>query len=765
MARNARLWQNPLAHIKQFDGDPAECNKWYGWAQQKLGFMLKTNPGPNSQVFHPTPDVTIRVDTRPNRISIQAGVSFYLESGFIDLRSIAVCNQYTYIPSWLYYSNRVQTYMDSIPYPLQGFASLSADTPYFLGQDLPERETKVTTCDSNERVESLSLCGVDYSNPAAIYCNTDKIRQLKSLQAKIPPSVFSGKLRLLVQALYGTPKRYDYTTIENYPLSCPPLYLGNLQLGYELKVHLVSTGLYTTANLDYYLISITGSAVTATKLDFKGPAENFRKHLLAKRAGMSNDNIKRAEAYILSRCVVGTTQSVSVDLSSLQGEPIAYGWHFNWSGSEASIILHSDNLPTDQYWYAREYKLNFSVSNGIVQASLSQVGSQSKWTAVGNKIVFSPEYFTGNMSAFVNPMKSPFPGWTSEIDSNYEANIYCYYKNDILVRTKLSNVFIPASSTAAGYNYFCGVINGIQMRYSSGVNTPKSYTSSVSLNGITISSNTTTQFNTTQYEYFDGKGLTGYISPYPIGDGGTGSLRMLTTDTNIISVCGVVSYRDKADQLGLPPYLVDSLTTETITDPTTGNPTGVHLTYNNDVNIVDMYSVSGASESMTAIHVVTIPFYDCESCFISEKYTRSYSETSRSQVYANGRTSANTVFVKWYLRSDGQKIVISTSGPYATTATRIYNQSAGAGSLPVQNSYTGTVKFYDDSGLVFEDQFSGYDNLGNYSTYFDVDYVTNPIGYFAADAKSSIMGDSTFKITGLVEQTDGYIHDVSVGWA
>jgi hypothetical protein len=72
MARDSRLWQNPLAHARIFEGDAAECNKWYAWAQQKLRFMLANHPGATSQVFVPIADVTVKVDTRPNRIYIRS---------------------------------------------------------------------------------------------------------------------------------------------------------------------------------------------------------------------------------------------------------------------------------------------------------------------------------------------------------------------------------------------------------------------------------------------------------------------------------------------------------------------------------------------------------------------------------------------------------------------------------------------------------------------------------------------------------------------
>lgn len=71
--RNSRLWQDSLAHATIFEGDALECGKWLGWAKQKLQFMLHSIPGASSQLHVPADGVVIRIDTRPNRISIAAG--------------------------------------------------------------------------------------------------------------------------------------------------------------------------------------------------------------------------------------------------------------------------------------------------------------------------------------------------------------------------------------------------------------------------------------------------------------------------------------------------------------------------------------------------------------------------------------------------------------------------------------------------------------------------------------------------------------------
>jgi len=76
--RGSRLWQDSLAHATIYEGDVGECAKWLGYAKQKLQFMLHNTAGPLTATFNPAADVTVRVDTRPNRIYIFTGGGDYV---------------------------------------------------------------------------------------------------------------------------------------------------------------------------------------------------------------------------------------------------------------------------------------------------------------------------------------------------------------------------------------------------------------------------------------------------------------------------------------------------------------------------------------------------------------------------------------------------------------------------------------------------------------------------------------------------------------
>lgn len=78
MSRDSKLWQDPQAHSTIYEGDVAECVKWLGVAKARLRFMLRSTPGATSVTWNPTPDVQIRVDARPGKITIRAEGGIYI---------------------------------------------------------------------------------------------------------------------------------------------------------------------------------------------------------------------------------------------------------------------------------------------------------------------------------------------------------------------------------------------------------------------------------------------------------------------------------------------------------------------------------------------------------------------------------------------------------------------------------------------------------------------------------------------------------------
>ena len=101
MARDKSLWQNPNAAAVVLTGDVNEAAKWRVWANAKLRSMLQSTPGTTSNVFTPTEGVTVSVDSRPNRIEINAGGGLAIAIDDIAAPLVATLpDRYTGVSFW-----------------------------------------------------------------------------------------------------------------------------------------------------------------------------------------------------------------------------------------------------------------------------------------------------------------------------------------------------------------------------------------------------------------------------------------------------------------------------------------------------------------------------------------------------------------------------------------------------------------------------------------------------------------------------------------
>ncbi len=693
------------------------------------------------------------------RLIIFAAKKIILESGFAQYLNVAPCNESTFRPANLFYNAEVSAYM-STPTPLQGEIQTSVDAPFFVGQDLPERQTLSTGCKT--KVLEISRCDVTFTELTPTYCDSDEIRRRKNVQLKIKPSIFTGKTQLLVQALYGS-NRSDYEINEDYQYLDPPFVFDGEVIGYKQSPF--TSGLLTTADYRYFLINV-GSSVTAKELNPSPEGLKLRDHLSLHSLEIDVDTISKVEAYILSTCKISNdTLSIDIDMSSVIGSAIAYGWHFNWDGDTANIILHRDNLPTDQAHHAYHYQLSFSFNDETseISASLTELFSNKLWYSVTNKLVLAPDYLTGYMAAFVNPKATPFSGWN--INSNWASEIYCYYDNeDVLRFVSVGNTHSASSSVGARTFGICGAQSGDVVRSIGAFTRPASNASFVEISGgERFDFDAKQDYVNTTVEFFRFTGQTGYEMPYPVQvTSMTGSNRALPNSTLTSSICGGQSMYNHAVSSGflVPPYIVGSITSEIVTKPdgTTTNPA---VTYNSRRNTCHYYRNNNASQTKYVMHQVLIPFHDCSYASIAEKSRISESRSSQTQLWKNGFTDAEVVYGKWFFHA-GEQLTIGVSGPHAMTATRIFNQAVGTDNTGAFSEDNITVQFADSSGIIFTDSPSSFDA---YSTYFDVDYVTSPEAIFNAAHFSSITGASKTEISGLLTIDGGYIYDTSIGWA
>lgn len=166
----------------------------------------------------------------------------------------------------------------------------------------------------------------------------------KYCAATIPPSIFTGKLRLYFQAHYG--KKLASWDFSPNTANQPPSLDWTTKKGgddYTFQFHSSSTGIFTDSAKRHWLVQLGTKGSSATtdqanvfKMVAHPCAERMRPLLLD--PDVSDDDKERIEAYILAASYPDPGFCVSKPVSIPINYSLGYGWHFNWSGTAADIV-------------------------------------------------------------------------------------------------------------------------------------------------------------------------------------------------------------------------------------------------------------------------------------------------------------------------------------------------------------------------------------------------------------------------------------------
>lgn len=216
-----------------------------------------------------------------------------------------------------------------------------------------------------------------------------------------PSSLFHGKLRLWVQAIYG--KKFstaDWTT--KYTMAgklAPSMTIKlptttNPNRAYTLNSN--TTVLYTDDELNYWLIEIPSeTGVTIRRLNLSLCGNVARDHLLTTAGkSLSREERARFESIMLQTAEPDLTGSFTMSTSipaALRGVTLCYGWKANWGGSKADIVLHVQRQgPTsadaDVYFDASHLSLTFKRDTKKVLTG--EQTEKDRWTVTGSDTGF-----------------------------------------------------------------------------------------------------------------------------------------------------------------------------------------------------------------------------------------------------------------------------------------------------------------------------------------------------------------------------------------
>lgn len=290
-----------------------------------------------------------------------------------------------------------------------------------------------------------------------VYCQPSIIWLKKITQSRVPSSFFTGKMKLFVQALYGS-TRTDYNISTSYG-TLPTegdyyLYLGGLKLewGYPFTM-----GIYTDDDFNYYLIEIRSGNLWATKLLLSSAGEEWRLLLKDHPDNANTAFTNRVEVYILSTATIDhkTRNKTPITGATLTGgNPLGYGWKFNRKGNLAKIVIHTDVSPEGNQgvYEGKEFTITITDTLGILSASIAS-GSSGNWSRNTYFNVWVPDwnrYSQVQMGVFPesNEFSStpPMYGYYDENDNYVDFNLD-YQFSSFEARTDEGTISWPTCGT------------------------------------------------------------------------------------------------------------------------------------------------------------------------------------------------------------------------------------------------------------------------------------------------------------------------------
>lgn len=378
-----------------------------------------------SGTYTPVDGVLIHVRIHPHHIHIKAGEFWlYLESGFYQFDTISSKTPDKPIHAYVHYSPNVIAVMEGNKYPEQVKAFIYRRS---------EEDEVVRGKDPEDGFKSESFLPFTYrqyvSNPTLSISSldelTDKILQTilnptyektdlaryKAMLA-VTPSVFAGKLQMLVQSLYSAKEIEIKQSVLGELLHLPFLEWQNEILS-PLGKGYVNTGLLTTENYDYFIVQMGGGEARIRRLRMSKEAEEIKAALLDNKI-VNEDRRLRAEAYILSTLYFDIEKDgeygQTVTFDPVDGFILWYGWHWNWDGTEGDAIKH-DIIVADNHATYKTYHEKVEITYTIDRSgeysfniSATKVSEHTWWRPALWLGILRPKYDFEQGEVLVNDM-------------------------------------------------------------------------------------------------------------------------------------------------------------------------------------------------------------------------------------------------------------------------------------------------------------------------------------------------------------------------
>ena len=356
------------------------------------------------------------------------GCLLALDSGVVDVHTIAPLNPRRYLDGILYetgYVGRYNTAFVPTDPPTQWrvnpgnsgqLSGIVSSTPNLHGKVPYDAQPALSFRSKTEADEILVA-----KKSAAILC---------------PASIFTGRCRLYVQSIYGR-SLYAMQGAKQSGTPNPQPSIGNSgatpaiyvdaypRNGQTLQPVLVTTssGVHLDAAGNHWLFCPTSTGVTVYPLKSSKCGEGLRAKLVGDE--LNAQDKEHLEAYILADCRPDVANKVEVGHDkSVSSYSMGYGWHWNWTGLTADIVVHGvyDQDAFHQAMVSTHYRLTMLLADGEWSVTCSIVEGPTNWAVQRSQWVIAHPDFASLELAKLTPRISAL--------FECDAPFYVFYQRD-----------------------------------------------------------------------------------------------------------------------------------------------------------------------------------------------------------------------------------------------------------------------------------------------------------------------------------------------
>lgn len=352
--------------------------------------------------------IRVRVEPGHEYIKIEGGgSSIVLDSGVVDVGGVGELAPLTYKPGILYKPQYVAAY-DAL-YTIPSGKNKLGDPLFSKKPPGPPGNvtghisggTRVVsrTPGDAKTAESFAVMDVATTQPdgTVTYAPVEKdevLRNKKITAVYCPASMFTGRCRLYVQAIYGSPIYKKRTggfikDVPNYrmvyePGSGAPPYLeiepyvaAGDENYYVWPAITKNTGVYfDPVSFRHHLVCVNATTIHVYPMKVGSAATQLISLLdPSKSPKMTDADRTHLEAYILSVSTPNASARKTYEVAELSTAPsCGYGWHWNWSGTKADAV---ENYTFPQYEQdpPETFPLYYGMESTHVRLELTRVAT------------------------------------------------------------------------------------------------------------------------------------------------------------------------------------------------------------------------------------------------------------------------------------------------------------------------------------------------------------------------------------------------------